>query len=351
MQVRIDSIAKRFDKFPALQDVSLTVESGALVALLGPSGSGKTTLLRIIAGLERAEQGHVYFGDRDANALSLRDRRVGMVFQHYALFRHMTVFDNVAFGLRVRKGRDRPPEAEIAARVRDLLARMQLHDLEGRYPAQISGGQRQRVALARALAIDPAVLLLDEPFGALDAKVRKDLRRWLRRLHDDLGLTTIFVTHDQDEALELADRVVVLNEGRIAQAGAPAELYDHPATPFVCGFLGDVNRFESVATGGAAEICGRPFPLDARFGAYSGPVTAYVRPHELELTGDAHPGGLPAVVRHIHSIGPTARIELAVESAIGPVEATVSRDQVAGLAIEVGRTFHLRPTVARLFPR
>jgi sulfate transport system ATP-binding protein len=237
VSVTIENVEKEFGRYPALRGVSLDIAEGELVALLGPSGSGKTTLLRIVAGLEEADRGRVMFGDLDATRLSLRERRIGFVFQHYALFRHMTVLDNVAFGLRARPRRERPAESDIRRRSLELLDLVQLGGLEGRYPAQLSGGQRQRVALARALAIEPRVLLLDEPFGALDAKVRKDLRRWLRGLHDRTGHTTLFVTHDQDEALELADRVAILNQGRIEQVGTPREVVQSPATPFIRDFV------------------------------------------------------------------------------------------------------------------
>jgi sulfate/thiosulfate transport system ATP-binding protein len=237
VSVAVRHLERRFNGFTALNGVSLDVQAGELVALLGPSGSGKTTLLRAIAGLDRPDAGDVYFGDIDAATLSLRERRIGFVFQHYALFRHMTVLDNIAFGLRARPRKSRPAEAAIRARVAELLALVQLDGLEGRYPSQLSGGQRQRVALARALAIDPRVLLLDEPFGALDARVRKDLRQWLRGLHDRTGHTTLFVTHDQDEAFELADRVAILNKGRIEQIGPPAQIAARPATAFVADFV------------------------------------------------------------------------------------------------------------------
>ncbi|HYN38818.1 MAG TPA: sulfate ABC transporter ATP-binding protein, partial [Rhodospirillales bacterium] len=243
MDIEIINVSKRFGAFTALNDVSLTVRPGELVALLGPSGSGKTTLLRIIAGMEQPTDGRVLFGGRDLTGHSLRQRRVGFVFQHYALFRHMTVFENVAFGLRVKPRAQRPREAAIRERVMKLLSLVQLDPFAKRFPSQLSGGQRQRVALARALAIEPAVLLLDEPFGALDAKVRKELRRWLRRLHDDLHVTSIFVTHDQEEALEVSDRVVLMNAGQVEQIGSPQDVWDHPASPFVYGFLGDVNLF------------------------------------------------------------------------------------------------------------
>jgi sulfate transport system ATP-binding protein len=238
--VSVANLEKNFGQYAALRGVSLKVDAGELVALLGPSGSGKTTLLRAIAGLDQIDQGYIRFGDIDAGSLSLRERRIGFVFQHYALFQHMTVLDNIAFGLRARPRRERPAEHEIKSRVRTLLDLVQLEGLEGRFPSQLSGGQRQRVALARALAIEPRVLLLDEPFGALDAKVRKDLRRWLRDLHDRTGHTTLFVTHDQEEAFELADRVAILNDGKIEQVGSARQIFDDPATDFVSDFIDDL---------------------------------------------------------------------------------------------------------------
>ena len=254
MSIDVVGVTKRFGPFVAVEDVSLRVETGELVALLGPSGSGKTTLLRVIAGLEIPDRGSVLFDGRPSDGRRLADRRVGFVFQHYALFRHLSVVENIAFGLRVRPRETRPPEAEIGRRVHRLLELVQLEAMADRLPAQLSGGQRQRVALARALAVEPRILLLDEPFGALDAKVRKELRRWLRRLHDELHVTSVFVTHDQEEALEAADRVVVMNQGRVEQAGTPPEVYAHPATPFVYDFLGDVNLFHGRIEQGKAYL-------------------------------------------------------------------------------------------------
>jgi len=250
MEVRVQNLRKEFGRFPALDDVSLDIRSGELIALLGPSGSGKTTLLRLVAGLESPTEGMIFFGDEDASKKTVQERNIGFVFQHYALFRHMTVLDNVAFGLKVRPASKRPPVAEIRRRALDLLELVQLSGLEKRYPAQLSGGQRQRVALARAMAVQPNVLLLDEPFGALDAQVRKELRKWLREIHDRTGYTTIFVTHDQEEALELADRVVVLSKGAIEQVGTPDEIYDHPVSPFVYGFIGQSNCLEVTLASG-----------------------------------------------------------------------------------------------------
>src|SRR5215813_10209774 len=254
MSIEVRNVVKRFGSFVAVNEVSLTVPTGELVALLGPSGSGKTSLLRIIAGLERADSGQVLFEGEDATVRDVRKRGVGFVFQHYALFRHMSVFENVAFGLRVREASRRPPEPEIRRKVGELLKLVQLDWLADRYPSQLSGGQRQRVALARALAVEPRVLLLDEPFGSLDAKVRQELRRWLRRLHDEIRVTSVFVTHDQEEALEVSDRVVVMNHGRVEQVGTPQEVFDHPATPFVMGFLGNVNMFHGRVEAGRAHL-------------------------------------------------------------------------------------------------
>ena len=262
MSIEVRNLTKSFGSFAALRDVSFTVHSGELVALLGPSGSGKTTLLRVIAGLEAPDTGSVLFDGDDATKRDPRERGVGFVFQHYALFRHMSVFENVAFGLRVRPRDQRPSEDEITRRVHELLGLVQLDYLGDRYPSQLSGGQRQRVALARARAVEPRVLLLDEPFGALDAKVRQELRRWLRRLHQEIHLTSVFVTHDQEEALELANRVVVMNEGRIEQDAPPGEVIEKPATPFVSNFLGNVNLFHGRVEVEVHDDEGRPMPME-----------------------------------------------------------------------------------------
>ena len=316
MSIEVRHITKIFDDFPALKDVSLKVPAGELVALLGPSGSGKTTLLRVIAGLEVPDEGVVLFDGQDATARSARDRRVGFVFQHYALFRHMTVFENVAFGLRVKPRAERPSEAEITARVHELLTLVQLERLAQRHPAQLSGGQRQRVALARALAVQPKVLLLDEPFGALDAKVRQELRRWLRRLHDEIGITSVFVTHDQDEALEVADRVVILHEGRVEQDGSPEEVYEHPATPFVYRFLGNVNLFHGRIEGSTVHLGEFSMEAPAGLGTETVPAVAYARPHVLDIDHQA-PAGRPhfrATIAHINAAGAIVKIELTTGS-------------------------------------
>src|SRR5690606_36995176 len=297
MSIQVRNIHKRFGNFVALDDVSLDFPTGELVALLGPSGCGKTTLLRVIAGLESSDAGQVLLDGEDASGTHVRDRQVGFVFQHYALFKHMTVFDNVAFGLRMKPRAQRPADAAIKEKVHRLLELVQLDWLAERFPSQLSGGQRQRIALARALAVEPRVLLLDEPFGALDAKVRKELRRWLRRLHDDLHITSIFVTHDQEEALEVADSVVLMHQGRIEQIGTPAEVYKHPATPFVYGFLGSVNLFHGRVDGGTVRVGEDTVPHEGSGFANGADVYAFARPHELRIliNGDAT-AGLPARV-------------------------------------------------------
>src|SRR4051812_33164733 len=311
MSIEIRNVSKKFGEFHALRDVSLDIASGELMALLGPSGCGKTTLLRIIAGLETADAGSILFSGEDTTDVHVRDRQVGFVFQHYALFRHMTVFENVAFGLRVKPRGQRPSEEQIKKKVHDLLGLVQLDWLADRFPSQLSGGQRQRIALARALAVEPKVLLLDEPFGALDAKVRKELRRWLRRLHDELHVTSIFVTHDQEEALEVADQVVLMNKGGIEQIGTPDAVYNHPASPFVYGFLGNVNLFhgrvhEGVLASGDVQL-EAPQHAEVR----DSEAIGYVRPHDLEVERYA-PGaeGIVATLRRAHAIGPLAQLDL-----------------------------------------
>jgi sulfate/thiosulfate transport system ATP-binding protein len=332
VSIEIDHIRKTYGTFEALQDVSLRIEKGELVALLGPSGSGKTTLLRIIAGLDVPDSGTIRLNDEDATNSTARDRQVGFVFQHYALFRHLTVFENVAFGLRLRPKGVRPSEADIRGRVRKLLKLIQLDWLGDRYPNQLSGGQRQRVALARALAVEPKVLLLDEPFGALDAKVRKELRRWLRRLHDDLHVASVFVTHDQEEALEVADRVAIMNRGLIEQVGTSIEVYDNPISAFVYQFLGDVNLFH-----GRAEVA---------------ETAGYVRPYELQVTrhSDAVAGVVVASIRHIASAGPVVRLELLRDDNGNSLDAEISRDRYRELALSVGDKVDVTPRNLRTFP-
>ncbi|PWK69198.1 sulfate/molybdate ABC transporter ATP-binding protein [Aminobacter sp. AP02] len=292
MKIRLDNVVKTFETFRAVHGVSLEIESGELVALLGPSGSGKTTILRMVAGLEYADAGHIYFGDEDATDIPVRDRGVGFVFQHYALFPHMTVAENIAFGMKVSKVRR--DKTAIDARVTELLRLVQLEGLAERFPGQISGGQRQRVALARALAVDPKVLLLDEPFGALDANVRRDLRRWLREIHQELGITTLFVTHDQEEALDLADRVVILDKGQIVQQGTPEEVCRNPASAFVMNFLGDTNRFTAAVSDGVARLGEARIPAP---GFDDGPVEIFLRPSDLGWSSSG--AGIPATVARV----------------------------------------------------
>jgi sulfate transport system ATP-binding protein len=339
--IHVENLTKRFGSFAALDDVSLAVPEGRLVALLGPSGSGKTTLLRILAGLEHADSGEVHLDGLNATSLKTRDRRVGFVFQHYALFRHMNVADNVGFGLKVRKGPNTLAKAAIAQRVQTLLDLVQLGGLAGRYPSQLSGGQRQRVALARALAVEPRLLLLDEPFGALDAQVRKDLRRWLRQLHDEMGLTSVFVTHDQEEALELADEVVVMSKGRIEQIGSPADIYDHPATPFVFQFLGNANRLEARIEGGQAQVAHwRVAAPDLP----DGPGVAFIRPHEIDVTL-ADP---VATIRHQVVLGPTVRLDLVLGGGTA-LEAVIDRSAHARLGLRPGLPVGLNAQRIRVF--
>ncbi len=340
MSIRIHDISKSFGAFKALDDVNLTVPDGELVALLGPSGSGKTTLLRIVAGLEQPDPGtgRIQFHGRDVAHRNVGERGVGFVFQHYALFRHMTVFENIAFGLRVRPRRLRPARAQLERKVRELLGLIQLEGIENRYPSQLSGGQRQRVALARALAIEPQVLLLDEPFGALDARVRQDLRRWLRRLHDELHMTSLFVTHDQEEALEVADRIVVMNRGRIEQVGTPDEVFHSPASAFVMNFLGSVNLFH-----GRVES-GRPVIASG-----DGAEPLFVRPHELELL--TRPNGessLPASIERIQSAGAQVRIEL-TGPAGEPLTVEMAHERFRPLGLQRGQQVFVAPRQAMVF--
>lgn len=349
MSIEIKNVEKTFGAFKALKTINFSIESGELIALLGPSGCGKTTLLRIIAGLEMPDRGSILFHGEDATDRHVRDRNVGFVFQHYALFRHMTVFENIAFGLRVRPRHLRPSETAIRQKVHDLLKLVQLDWLAERYPPQLSGGQRQRIALARALAIEPKVLLLDEPFGALDAKVRKDLRRWLRRLHDELHVTSVFVTHDQEEALEVADRVVVLNEGRVEQIGTPEAVYDHPATPFVYQFLGDVNLFHGRVHEGEAHIgeARMEWPDNT---PHQDSAIFYVRPHEIDITRVAETtAAIAARVSDIRSLGATVRIELERTDGQGLVEAELARDQFSALALVRGESVYLQARRLRMF--
>ncbi|MBB3176479.1 sulfate/molybdate ABC transporter ATP-binding protein [Variovorax sp. Sphag1AA] len=357
MSIEIRNVSKRFGDFHALRDVSLDVSSGELIALLGPSGCGKTTLLRIIAGLETADAGTILFSGEDTTDVHVRERQVGFVFQHYALFRHMSVFENVAFGLRVKPRGLRPSEAQIKAKVMDLLKLVQLDWLADRYPSQLSGGQRQRIALARALAVEPKVLLLDEPFGALDAKVRKELRRWLRRLHDELHVTSIFVTHDQEEALEVADRVVLMNSGKVEQVGSPQDVWDHPASPFVYGFLGDVNLFHGRAHEGEVHVEGFRIDSPEHSNLRDGKALAYVRPHDLDVVPYKQgAAGIVSTLSRAIVVGPIARLELEpVES--NPdnpgsgtiIEAQLPAQQFRELGLREGDTVVATPRKARVF--
>jgi len=344
MNIDVQHVIKNFGSFKALDDVSLKINSGELIALLGPSGSGKTTLLRIIAGLEWPDGGAVRFDGEDALSLTVRERDVGFVFQHYALFRHMTVYDNIAFGLRVRPRKERKPEFAIRQKVEQLLNLVQIGSLADRYPSQLSGGQRQRVALARALAIEPRVLLLDEPFGALDAKVRKDLRRWLRNLHNELHVTSILVTHDQEEALEVADRVVVMGRGRIEQVGTPDEVYDNPVSAFVHDFIGESVALPITVENGIARVGDRRIAIKAE--GISGPARLFVRPHDIEL---AKPGSsaIEGQVLAVRRFGPTHRVDISV-----PVDGgrtTIEAAVPAGHEPRIGETLGLIPERYRVF--
>jgi sulfate transport system ATP-binding protein len=346
MSISIENIRKSYGAFNALDGVSLTVESGELVALLGPSGSGKTTLLRIVAGLESPDSGLIRLRDEESTRLNAAQRGIGFVFQHYALFRHMTIFENIAFGLRVLRGRLRPTRREIRERVAELLSLVQLDSYARMYPDQLSGGQRQRVALARALAVRPSVLLLDEPFSALDAKVRKDLRNWLRRIHDELHVTTMLVTHDQEEALEVADRVAILNRGSLEQFGTPQQIYDHPVSPFVYNFLGNVNLFHGRLL---ADLS--PTSKSGEVDGEAPPAIGFVRPHEFEVSRSLPPGrrALLATIEHISAAGPQVRLEVKVSGNINLIAVEVSKAQYSDLELSEGAEVFLTPQNIRLF--
>jgi len=353
MSVEVKNVVKKFGGFTALDHVSLKVESGELVALLGPSGSGKTTLLRTIAGLEFPDPGdaQILFYGEDVTMVPASERKAGFAFQHYALFRHLSVFENIAFGLRVRPKTTRPPEAEIRTRVEKLLHLIQLEPLAKRLPGQLSGGQRQRVALARALAVEPKVLLLDEPFGALDAKVRKELRRWLRQLHDEIHITTLFVTHDQEEALEVADRVAILRDGRIEQIGTPEEIYDHPASPFVYDFLGNVNLFSGRIKEGAVVISGTEFEAPVTAGEVDTDAIAFVRPHDVRITREPEGAkNFPAIILHCHAAGPTANLELERVNDGGQFTAQLSKEEFQQLRPKPGEQVYVELKKVKVFP-
>jgi len=351
MSISLRGVSKQFGEFAAVTDVDLDVPSGALLALLGPSGCGKTTLLRLIAGLDSPDRGQVLLDGHDATAWPIAKRKVGFVFQHYALFRHMTVFENVAFGLRIKARRERPSSAAITQKVGALLELVQLSATADRFPSQLSGGQRQRVALARALAVDPELLLLDEPFGALDAQVRHELRRWLRRLHDELHVTSIFVTHDQQEAIEVADHIVVLRGGRVEQVGAPGDVYDAPASDFVHRFLGQVNEVAVTRRDGRAYLG----PMDiteamSRRSIGSAAAIALIRPHEIEIGHSQE--GWPATVLAVRAIGPIVRLDLAAEARPATVllEAEMSRERFAAAALKVGDSVTLQIRQWQVYP-
>src|SRR6266700_3313470 len=350
MSITLRGVTKQFGEFAAVDNVNLDIPTGALLALLGPSGCGKTTLLRIIAGLETPESGQVLFDGRDATLWPIRDRKVGFVFQNYALFRHMSVFENIAFGLKVKARRERPPAAVIRRKVQSLLELVQLDWAGERYPAQLSGGQKQRVALARALAVDPEVLLLDEPFGALDAQVRHELRRWLRRLHTELHFTSIFVTHDQQEAIEVADTIVVLNRGRIEQSGIPGDVYDSPRSAYVHRFLGQVNELrvewrEDRAYLGPVDISSDPALQSPGDG-----LVGLIRPHEIDVVGES--AGWRATVRDVRVIGPIVRLELCADGrpANEPLEAEISRERFDIDRFHIGQNVGVRFRRWQIYP-
>lgn len=350
MNIEVCGLNKSFGDFAALTDINLVIPQGELVALIGPSGSGKTTLLRIISGLEVPTSGLILIDGEDATYRTARERQVGFVFQHYALFRHMTVFDNIAFGLRVKPRAIRLSKEKIKEKVFELLNLVQLEGLAKRYPSQLSGGQRQRIALARALAVEPSMLLLDEPFGALDAKVRKELRRWLRRLHDEIHVTSVFVTHDQEEALEVADRVVIMHRGKIEQVGSPEEVYDHPANPFVFDFLGNVNLFHGRVDGGQAHLGDLKVAVPEHAQKNGLPAVAYVRPHEIELYKEKIADDFfPATIRAIIPIGPIVRVELIRADNQDHVEVELGKVVYNSLQLKVGEQVYVRPKNLKVF--
>lgn len=353
MSIEVRNITKHFGDYLALDNINLSVKPGELLALLGPSGSGKTTLLRIIAGLEYPDpgQGQVLFHGEDVTSTPTGARQVGFAFQHYALFRHMTVFENIAFGLRVRPKATRPSDEKITARVRELLKLVQLDQFERRLPSQLSGGQRQRVALARALAAEPKVLLLDEPFGALDAKVRRELRRWIRQLHEEIPITSIFVTHDQDEALEVADRVVVMNQARIEQIGTPDEVYDKPANPFVYNFLGNVNLFQGRLRDGRVQLGEASVQVANQGGPDGSAAVAYVRPHEIKVSLHADgPDSIAAIIKHINSAGPMVHLDLARLDDATRFNVELTKEESTALSLVQGTKVYVRLKNVRIFP-
>ncbi|MGL4820002.1 MAG: sulfate/molybdate ABC transporter ATP-binding protein [Bacilli bacterium] len=352
MNIHLQGIQKRYGALTVLDGIDLTIREGELVALLGPSGSGKTSLLRTIAGFENPDAGHILFDEQDVTHVPIADRGIGFVFQHYALFRHMTVAENIAFGLSVKPKKERQSESYIQNRVDSLLSLIRLETIRDRYPHQLSGGQRQRVALARALAVEPSVLLLDEPFGALDAKVRKTLRRRLRELHQELGMTTVFVTHDQEEALDVADRVIILHEGKIVQDGSPQEVYEQPATPFVYDFLGRVNLFHGRIRGGKLHLGdgGAVSVLEAAETESDSEAVGFVRAHELEILREPiGEDSIPVVIKHVQMLGPIVRLELLQKGSDDYLEAELTREQFRTLSLDTGDEVWVKPFACRVF--
>lgn len=349
MSIKIRNVSKSFGTFNALENINLDIQTGELVALLGPSGSGKTSLLRIIAGLEAADKGTILFGDEDMTNISTKERKVGFVFQHYALFRHMTVFENVAYGLRVRPRKTRPSKQDIEDKVKELLELVKLSAFSDRYPSQLSGGQRQRVALARALAVQPNVLLLDEPFGALDAKVRKELRRWLRKLHDEFHVTSIFVTHDQEEALDVANRIVVMNEGKIEQIGSPEEVYENPSSPFVYDFLGNVNLFRGRLHKGKLHHGSFELDVPEHSNTIDTDAVGYVRPHDISIVREKSVDSVSAEIKHVHIVGPIVQLELIRNDTGEYLEAEITKDYYRKLNLISGEMVFVKPKQLRVF--
>lgn len=349
MNIQIQQVSKSYGTFQALKDISIDIESGELIALLGPSGSGKTTLLRILAGLESLDEGTIIFDGKNITGVSPKERKIGFVFQHYALFRHMTVFDNVAYGLKVLPRKNRPSKQQIEKKVEELLSLVKLENFQDRYPSQLSGGQRQRVALARALAVEPKVLLLDEPFGALDAKVRKELRRWLRKLHDEFHVTSIFVTHDQEEALDVANRIIVMNNGKIEQVGTPDEVYENPKTPFVYDFLGNVNIFRGRLQNG--KLRQGQFEISApHFLDTHDEAVGYVRPHDIQIEKNkTKKETVAAKIMHIHHIGPVVQVELKREDVDEYLEAELTKEQFKDLNLQKDEIVYVRPKQLKVF--
>ena len=348
MSITATNVSKRFGSFTALDKVNVECPAGKLVALLGPSGSGKTTLLRIIAGLEVPDSGTVHYEEDDVTNRSAKDRQIGFVFQHYALFRHMTVFENVAFGLRVRKR----PDAEVKERVTELLKLVRLEEKATQYPAALSGGQKQRIALARALAAEPKVLLLDEPFGALDAKVRTELRQWLRELHKKIHVTSIFVTHDQEEAFEVADRVVVMNHGKVEQQGTPLEVFEHPANAFVMDFLGNVNKLPVRFEGGRAligETGHVELPAQMVRPRADGQGDAYIRPHELDISRVAGGNCMLGEVLHINPAGSVVKVRLLAEDFGWMINVDLTLDRYKSLELKPSEKVYVTPKSAKIF--